>query len=265
MDIRSFQLRLLPILLWFHNFCVHNNLLYYIVGGTMLGAFRHQGFIPWDDDMDVAMPRSDYRRFINLTKGHRFGDYIVESLADERKDYWYPFAKVYDTSTTLIELVHPTLIRGIYLDVFPIDGAGFTVQHACDIKSKLNKLWHKRHHLKSLSDMASKISSHLMPSNKTLMRDIDELLSFFPYDSSELVGRLCRPGFNEIMPKKIYGEPKPYRFEDITVYGVADPHSYLTAMYGDYMKLPPEKEQVGHHLTRCKCIIDKPFLLHNPL
>ena len=97
------QQKLLDILKWFHLFCEENNLKYYAIGGTMLGVVRHKGFIPWDDDIDVGMPREDYNKFIELTKNKQFDKYVVESIYDNNKDFFYPMVKIYDTTTTLIE------------------------------------------------------------------------------------------------------------------------------------------------------------------
>ena len=90
------QERLLEMLKWFHNFCEQNNLQYYAIGGTLLGAVRHQGFIPWDDDIDVGMPRKDYEKFISLTFEKQFGNFFVESLKNKNNDYIWAYSKVYD-------------------------------------------------------------------------------------------------------------------------------------------------------------------------
>ena len=102
-NLNGIQLKLLEMFKWYHEFCVDNNLKYYALGGTMLGAIRHKGFIPWDDDIDVGMPRDDYNKFIELTCNKKFGKYIVESIYDNNPDYYYGYSKLYDTSTTLIE------------------------------------------------------------------------------------------------------------------------------------------------------------------
>ena len=81
------QKKLLPMLGWFHDFCVAHDLRYYVLGGTMLGAVRHQGFIPWDDDIDVGMPRKDYEIFMKLCEDKVFGNYTVESIRKLVKKY----------------------------------------------------------------------------------------------------------------------------------------------------------------------------------
>ena len=115
------QTMMLDMIKWFHGFCKKNNISYYVVGGTMLGAVRHHGFIPWDDDIDVGIPRRDYERLLNdkellLLSEER---YTIESFRDGNQDFEYPYAKIYDTHTTLIENCRTKTKRGIYIDVFP--------------------------------------------------------------------------------------------------------------------------------------------------
>ena len=123
------QQELLKILKWFHGFCVENNLRYYADGGTMLGAVRHKGFIPWDDDVDVCMPREDYNKLISLSASLP-KPYVLETPQSEAKDFLYAFSKIYNTDTTLIEKGKKNIKRGIYLDVFPLDGLGNSEKEA---------------------------------------------------------------------------------------------------------------------------------------
>ena len=117
-DVRTVQLRILGNLKAVDGVCREKGLCYYIYDGTMLGAIRHGGFIPWDDDLDIAMPREDYERFIAhanewLPKPYEF----VCSELDPA--YPLPFGKVQDGSTTLIERKHLPYLGGLYIDVFP--------------------------------------------------------------------------------------------------------------------------------------------------
>ena len=96
------QERLLEIFRWYHAFCEEHGLRYVATAGTLLGAVRHGGFIPWDDDLDVAMPRPDYERFLALMEGLDGPRFLVEYPKDKR-DYAYPYAKVYDKESVLIE------------------------------------------------------------------------------------------------------------------------------------------------------------------
>lgn len=118
-QLSALQSRLLLILKWYHEFCTQNNLRYYLLGGTMLGAARHSGFIPWDDDIDVGMPRRDYEQFLKLTQNKRFGNFTIEDMHTKNKDYCYGYAKIYDVNSTLVENTRYKIKRGIYIDLFP--------------------------------------------------------------------------------------------------------------------------------------------------
>ena len=124
--MNEMQSKLLDMMKWFHGYCEENGLRYYALGGTALGAVRHGGFIPWDDDLDVGMPRADYDRMISLCKnGTGNTRYRIEAPGQNR-DFIYPFCKAYDTETTLVENARIKAKRGVYIDIFPLDGIGNT-------------------------------------------------------------------------------------------------------------------------------------------
>lgn len=120
-NIRELQLRILETLKAVDNVCREHNLRYYIWAGTMIGAVRHKGFIPWDDDLDIAMPRPDYDRLIEHAAEWLPKPYEMV-CAENDGVYPLPFAKIQNADTTLIERMHLKYLGGIYLDVFPIDG-----------------------------------------------------------------------------------------------------------------------------------------------
>ena len=116
--------KLIDMLKWFHNFCVANNIRYYVLGGTMLGAVRHHGIIPWDDDIDVGVVSDDYLKLEGLFSHTKQTRYKFEGPSTEASDYYYSFSKLYDTSTTLIENTKYRIKRGVYIDIFPLVGMG---------------------------------------------------------------------------------------------------------------------------------------------
>ena len=120
-DIRPLQLRILKILLAVDKVCKEHGLRYYIMAGTMLGAVRHKGFIPWDDDLDIGMPRADYDLLMSHSKEWLPQPYEA-GCAEIDPNYPLPFAKIQDADTTLIERMLLKYLGGIYLDVFPLDG-----------------------------------------------------------------------------------------------------------------------------------------------
>ena len=117
-NIRELQLRILGILLEFDKVCKEHGLRYCICGGTMIGAVRHKGFIPWDDDLDVSMPRPDYEKLI--AHCHEWLPKQFEFVcAENDPNYPLPFGKIQDASTTLIERKHLYYLGGCYIDIFP--------------------------------------------------------------------------------------------------------------------------------------------------
>ena len=133
------QEKLLEMFTWLVDFMSKNNLRYYMIGGTMLGAVRHQGFIPWDDDIDIAMPRSDYEKLIALLKDP-VDHYLIETPRSLEKDYVYGYAKLYDMNTTMTEKKRKNITRGIYIDIFPLDGIGNTLDESYKNYKKIDRL-----------------------------------------------------------------------------------------------------------------------------
>lgn len=259
MALTEMQQKLLKMLKFFHEFCVSNCLSYYVVGGTALGSIRHQGFIPWDDDIDVGMPRNDYTKFIHLFGNDAIHGYIVESLNSKDKSFCYAYTKLYDTSTTLIENTKKRIKRGIYIDIFPLDGVGDSVIEAkkifapIDKKKKLLSLRtiktnSKRSLCKNFILSVIQFLPNFLIDEKRICKQIDELCQKQNFDSSALVGNLVGAwGWKEIMPKEIFGRPTLYKFETIEVYGPENFDEYLSHLYGDWRKLPPVEKRVPHH------------------
>ncbi len=263
--------KLIEMFSWFHNFCAENNLRYYALGGTMLGAERHGGFIPWDDDIDIGMPRCDYEKLWALLKGKKIGKYIMETPDTEANDYFYPFSKIYDTSTTLIENTKSKIKRGIYLDIFPLDGIGNSLEESREnyraVEKAFNLLLTRvtgirkgRAFYKNLSVILLRLVPSFILNNKKLLKKVDNICKRYDFDSCSWCGNLVGAWhFKEIMPREFIGEPKLYRFENVEMYGVADADAYLTNLYGDWRKLPPEDKRVSHHDYIC-CDLHKSYL-----
>ncbi len=250
------QEKILEILEWYHKFCISNQLCYYIIGGTMLGAVRHKGFIPWDDDADVGMPRDDYNRFIELMKNQK-GRYVLDSPWSENKDYLYAYSKLYDSSTTLIEKTGKKLIRGVFLDVFPLDGVGRSVKEADRIfkKSRLFVSFHTaricaiNNNRSGLKNLLIRIIKAIPCINeKKESRKIDQFCSKVNWNESVFVGNITSTmRRNYVTEKSFYGSPTLYIFEGIEVYGLEKYDEYLTCLYGNWRQLPPEDKRVSLH------------------
>lgn len=250
------QQKLLKMFEWFHNFCRDNELRYYAVGGTLLGAVRHKGFIPWDDDIDLGMPRDDYDKMIKMLKDRVDSIYRLESPLENR-DFVYQYCKLYDATTTLIENKRYKIKRGIYLDIFPLDGIGNTLDESKKNFKKIDKknnyimsktcaLSGHRKFYKNVAIIVSRIVP--FPRWRSTFRKADILCRLRKFDECEYVANIYGNWHEkEIMKREWFGVPIEYDFENIKIYGVQDAVSYLKTMYGNYMQLPPIEKQTSHH------------------
>ena len=132
------KLRILNLLVEFADYCDTNNLRYYLLGGTLLGAVRHKGFIPWDDDIDVCMPRPDYERFIELQSKNK----KIEFRCIENNTSDLPFMKIIDKKTFVRQLyTAESETSNLWVDIFPFDGWAFDEQQSKKDMKKWNR-WH---------------------------------------------------------------------------------------------------------------------------
>lgn len=260
-DIEELKKIELNLLTQFHNVCTEQNFRYSLGGGTLLGAVRHNGFIPWDDDIDVMMPRPDYNRFINYCLNNDVPFKILSWETD--KTYVDLSARVYDSNTILKEANMLDSIKniGVYIDVFPIDGLGNTYKEALKaFKStsfKRNMLvaaqWKK--YLKSKTHpwyvepirFTAFIISRFVNKQKTF-RKILKKYNKYDFDSVKYVaavGGAYRE--KEILSHKVFSEYTLLKFEDKDFYVIKEFDTYLSSIYGNYMKLPPIEKQISHH------------------
>lgn len=266
------QKKLLEMLSWFHLFCIENEIRYYMIGGTMLGAARHEGFIPWDDDIDIGVPRKDYEKLTVAMNGLPINSrYKLETPETTAKDYFYPFAKLYDTTTTLIENTKHSIKRGIYLDIFPLDGIGNTKEEAVSNYKRIDRLHNLlvarvtgirkgRHPLKNLAVLVLRCVPRFVFDEKKQLKKLTHISKRFDYDSCSWCGNLVGAWhFKELIPKEILGEPKLYKFENVEAFGVEDADKYLTYLYGDWRQLPPEEKRKSHH-DYVLCDLEKSYL-----
>ncbi len=251
--LKAIEIDLLRV---FISTCKKLNLKYYVIGGTLLGTVRHKGFIPWDDDIDVAMPRRDYEIWINKAQDLIDKDlYFVQTFLT---DPYYPsnFAKLRNNRTTFIEssLRHLKINHGVYIDVFPLDyypqkTKVFNLKKFC-LTSKITQAFD--------TDVIS-----YSKAKKTIRKLAAILVLGTPFDAvikreklyksvtqGELIANHCGAwGSKEIVPAKWYGDGKILKFEGIDVCVPQKYKSWLHKVYGDYMELPPEEKRVTHHYT----------------
>lgn len=234
--------------------CEKHNIKYTLQGGTLLGAVRHQGFIPWDDDVDVSLPRKEYERFIAVA-GKELPSYYFLQTKDTDPEYPNNFAKIRDSRTTFIETSarHLNINHGAYIDIFPIDyyPDGFRAK-IFEIKKKLltwriNKAFYMPY-MSFVSKIATVISCILYPSLRGAIEKREKLFKSVP-ESGRVVNNSGAWLEKEIIPGQWLEKTTEMTFEGIRVQASAEYDEWLSYVYGDYMKLPPEKDRKGHHYT----------------
>lgn len=230
-------------------FCQKNNLKYSLFYGTLLGAVRHKGFIPWDDDIDIIMPRSDYEVFI-----HSFKSIFLKTISIADNDsYVYPFAKAFDCRYPIIEKSRFDCNIGIYVDIFPLDYIG---EHFLKRFQKKMVFYHKIWSLgisrknASRKSLLRKMISAFFSIRRVncLARKMEKLA--LRYSSADNCTSLV---FLDIHNKKINCFKDPFadltdaKFEDSFFKIPSNSKAILTQIYGDYLELPPIEKRVSTH------------------
>lgn len=250
-EIKVMQLEILSRIA---EFCDKHHLRYYLYYGTLIGAIRHNGYIPWDDDVDIIMPRTDYETFIK-TFNQSSDDYKV---LDDRisKGYYLDFAKVHNPKTIIESEFSKEKSFGVFVDIFPFDGVyegikGKIQFYTTYLLSKFRiakefTWWKKRTFLTNLGIYFFKAILFAVPVT-AILNAIRKVASRVPYDQSEMVGLLAEVHTTDTyVPRKCLGNGKLHVFEDKQFLIPDDYDTCLQKNYGDYMKLPPKEEQVGH-------------------
>ena len=249
----------LDILKYVTEICDKNYLRYFLGGGTLLGAVRHNGFIPWDDDIDIMMPREDYCKLATLMRNLTHDRFIY--LDYESCDgYFYPFAKVVDKRTRIIEKDCKLIEKlGVYIDVFPIDEVSddyeeneklFRKYKLYDFMLAAYKMKKptKNNVFKLIIKYILKLYMNLFSNYKKIIKKI-ELLGK-KYKNTNTVACISGRYFDkEIMPSSYIDTYKLQKFENYEFKIPVGYDEYLTKHYGNYMKLPPKEKQISNHST----------------
>ena len=245
----------LDILSFVADFCDKNGLKYFLAFGTLLGAIRHKGFIPWDDDIDVWMPRDDYNKLMEIFQNSETGFYKLIRPTD--KNSYHPFIKIIDNRTIKIEnsVKYKNGYLGIDVDIFPLDGQPTTVIEHHKWYKKLQK--HYRIYPYLILDHCRKIKRIIaLPiikiisgGKKHILKKTAQLHAKYPYNESEFIGcvECCYDYENYRYRKEWFADAVDVEFENGVFKAPIGYDEVLTQTYGDYMQLPPEEERETHH------------------
>lgn len=265
-QLRALQLTELEVLRIFSDICRKHNLRYYMVGGTMLGAVRHKGFIPWDDDADVAMPRPDYEKLISIAASEMPSGYAFLNYRTD-PDYHRCFSRIVDTRVTVVNASNTEVLKeNAWLDIFPLDGmpktkAGQTFHFwhmtfwrflylASDFERLVNL--NRPGRAKYLQLMISFLQkTHFGSGLNTLklMARLERLLKKYPFDDCDVIVSFFGAYMTrEIIRKDLFGKGTDYPFEDLILKGSDRPDEFLTHFFGDWRTPPADSDKDKHDI-----------------
>jgi lipopolysaccharide cholinephosphotransferase len=250
---------MIEVLEAYATFCDTHHLRYYLTYGTLLGAVRHQGFIPWDDDVDVMMPRPDYEKFLDLTKNGLGFKMKVDSFKTNPK-YIYPYAKVIHEDTLVIEEFY-NYNTGVYIDIFPVDGLPTEAQERAAHYEKMAQTRkfhslayrHKTHWDNPLKNIRMKILIQLIHlyGDHRILKQIDTLAKSFDYEKCDTVGIIVWGyGGREACLKEAMSSSMELPFEGLSLKAPQNTHAWLKQVYGDYMTPPPVEKRTSTHISK---------------
>lgn len=263
LSLREIQLVEFNLLKIFDKICKKHHLNYSLSFGTLIGAVRHKGFIPWDDDLDVCMPRDDYEKFLNLDLSHEVPDY-VKRIRKNDGDYIFPFTKLIDTRFHLETIyMDESADKFLWMDIFPVDGLpntkfGFIILYSsiaffrrieslCNAKLGVGTTEFKRRAKKYLQPVAKLIGV------RRCVKMIEYISQIYPLESAEYAGIVTGvwyiPKWEKWKLKKVdflMTETAVFEGQEFPV--IAGWDKFLTAVYGNYLEFPPEEYRRGHIL-----------------
>lgn len=241
----------------FIDVCNKLGLKWFLIGGSCLGAVRHQGIIPWDDDIDVGMPRPDYETFLAHAQEYLPSHVFLQSYVTDPA-YIRNIAKLRDSNTTFIEksVKNYPMHHGIWLDIFPLDGyknlSRNLTYRAC--RNMLSQVHTMRAYPKGsperdrLGSLPNRLIRAWIRTPERALKKLDRLYTSLDYYTCETVVNYCGAwGSKEITPRSFFGDGRLADFDGIEVVIPVRAEEYLTRVYGDFMKPPPEEKRVSLH------------------
>ena len=249
----------------FDAFCKEHGLTWFAIGGTLLGAVRHKGFIPWDDDVDVAMPRADYDKLVSLAK--EFPKPFVLEEYRYNKEFQSYFAKIRSEEMELLETVteEADKRRGYLVDVMPLDGTPdnaflrklyfvrvLLLRFLCGAANVHTGILTSRPKWEqTVLKICRKIRLYKILTVEKVYRRMDKLFRKQNVETANYIGTIMGAyKVREIVPAEYFGlseEPVYLEFEDMKIRAPKQYEPYLTHMYGEYKNLPPENQRKVHY------------------
>ena len=249
----------LQILIEFHRICDALGLRYYLSGGTLLGAIRHKGFIPWDDDIDLAMPRSDFNKLIEFS--HSYQNDIYKFLFFSQTGTLLPYAKFVNVKTHIdAKYAEDEMQQHLWLDIMPMDGLPEDLNEVARIYKKAEyyrkiiglcnaKLGEGKSVVKKLAKYVLKPLALIYGKDRAI-NHLNNLAMKYDYDSAKYVGAITWGlyGASERMLKAEVDQITEITFENNKFSTFSCWDSYLKGLYKDYMELPPVEKRINHEM-----------------
>lgn len=249
----------LDLLQAFIDVCSSNCLKYWVIGGTLLGVVRHKGYIPWDDDLDVCMPREDYEEL--LRHPEYFSLPIQFHVADNKENYYEGWVRLHNVNTSCYYPSKPKDIykQGIYIDIFPLDGVKKEAQVRNDMSSirRLNAIGHACTYNVNPNKALRLLSTtnkiiHLIKPEK-LWKRVNTIAKSENHLSCDYWGIKVVPVYTYkkmVFRKSDFEKTKTFQFEGLSVCAPAGYDRILKNWYGDYMQFPPQEERGIWHIYK---------------
>ncbi len=245
-ELRSVQLGILDDI---HDFCTERGIRYFLSCGTLIGAVRHKGYIPWDDDLDLYMPREDYERFLSEFESRSGHCRVLDPDKEER--YFYTFAKVVDTRTLLVETETEGYRIGVYVDVFPVDYVTDDMRVRRRVFRRKRLLYKiRRCKISQKNYLKSALAYWCYRLLPVSVGALDRLISRMVVlrEPTFTVANMTEagPGIDACLPAKDIEDSVDILFEGKLYKTMIGYRDYLARTYGDYMTLPPVEKRVTH-------------------